>query len=250
MKKFAFTILQQSKFKIRMTYFFASCFLLVSSSFATDYEGMLINQNAKMSLCGELNYKRVQRDCADPSVSDIKRCLNLNKLDPIFKYQDKKQYSCVNSGFSHGVGIITEVLENSEKIGSCLAKNVFQFYNDVVNDPEFQQLSIQWEDGLDTPLNLDIGIDTKDRIFNLQVDLSNIKLAENKEDTIPLSVRSFKEQGPCSKFSKSNKEELFAKISNELSRLTLIKSKVDIDYINEESETNHGPQIYNTDRFE
>jgi hypothetical protein len=213
---------------------------------AADYEGMLINQNAKLSLCGELNYKRVQRNCADPNLTDVKRCLELNRRDPIFKYQEEKQYSCVNSGFSHGVDIITEVLEGSEKGGGCLAKNVFHLYEEVLGNSQFQLLSQQWEESLESPLNLDVGVDTKDNIFNLQVNLGNLQIPGNKKEVVSLSVSSFSEKGPCHKLSS---KEVLEKLSIELSRLSLVKSRDSIDYIGEDPANSHNPEVFDADRF-
>lgn len=217
-----------------------------SSSIAADYEGMLISQTAKMSLCGELNYKRRERNCADPNVSDVKRCLDLNRRDPLFIYQEEKQYSCVNSGYSHGVGIIAEVLESSEKGGGCLAKNVFQLYDEVLANTQFQALSRQWEESLEVPLSLDVGIDTKDNIFNLQINLASLDLPANQQQAVPLSVSSFNEKGPCLQLST---KEVLGKLGLELTRLNLVKSKKEVDYLGQDPDTTHDANVFDADRF-
>ena len=197
--------------------------ILSFSSKANEYDALLMTENTTVALCGELHYKRQSRNCLD--ASNLKQCLDLNHRDPLYIYQEKSSYSCVNSSYSAGVKIIKDQLIESEKLGGCLAGNFKYYYDEVVDSNEFMELSRRFQEGLGHPLKLNYGIDTKDGLFNLQMDTSHIE-GEDKE-MINISIGNFKEKGHCQKISS---KEIMAKITDEYNRLTLKVAREEYDY--------------------
>lgn len=216
--------------------------LIIPTTFAqTDFNAMLVSENATISYCGELNYKREARNCIDPNVSDLKRCLELNMIDPLYVYQEEANYSCVNSSYKSGVDIITDELEASESNGGCLAEGLKAFYNDIIANEEFISLSQKFEEGLGAPLMLSYGVDSKDSLFNLQLDISKIE-GENS-DPVNLYILNYDETGKCNTFSA---DQVIAQITSEFNRMAINHSNKDVDFIEVEPQEK---EIFDSSRF-
>ncbi len=195
----------------------------LTSKASEDFDALLMTENTTVALCGELNYKRQSRDCLDSQ--NLKQCLDLNHRDPLYVYQEKSSYSCVNSSYSAGVKIIKDQLLESEKLGGCLAGNFRHYYDQVVDSNEFMELSRRFQENLGQPLRLNYGIDVKDGLFNLQMDTTHIE-GDHKE-MINISIGNFSEKGHCQKLSS---KEIMAKITDEYNRLSLKVAREDYDY--------------------
>ncbi len=205
-----------------------------------DFDALLMTEHTTVALCGELHYKRQSRDCLQ--ATDLKRCLDLNHIDPLFTYQEKTNYSCVNSSYSAGVNIIKDKLIESEKNGGCLAGNFRNYFSDVVDSSEFHALAQKFEEGLGQPLKLNYGIDTKDGLFNLQMDTSQIE--GSQEQMINISIGSFSEKGHCEKLSS---KEIMAKITDELNRLSLKVAREEYDYYGDNQDIN--ARVFDASRY-
>lgn len=206
-----------------------------------DYDALLMTENTIVSLCGELNFKRQSRNCID--ATNLKHCLDLNHRDPLYVYQEDPSYSCVNTSYSAGVNIIRGQLEESEKMGGCFANNFRNYYSEVVDSHEFLEISRRFEEGLGSPLKLNYGVDTKDGLFNLQLDTQEIEGPGS--EMVNISIGSFSEKGHCQKLSA---KEVMAKITDEYNRLTLKVAKKDYDYYGDENPMS--VKVFDASRFE
>jgi len=204
-----------------------------------EYDALLMTEHTVVSLCGELNYKRQGRNCIE--APNLKQCLELNERDPLFIYQQTTSYSCVNTSYSAGVEIIKDKLEQSQQSGGCLAGNFRRYYNEVVQSNEFNDLSAKFEENLGLPLKLNYGIDTKDGLFNLQMDTS--ELEGTQMDMINISIGNFSESGHCQKISS---REIMAKITDEYNRLSLKVAHEDYDYYGDQPMS---AKVFDASRF-
>lgn len=213
--------------------------LLLSNTYASDYDALLMMENSVVSLCGELNYKRSSRNCAQ--APNLRNCLDLNQRDPLYIYQESPSYNCVDSSYTAGVDIIKSKLEESEKMGGCLSDNFKHYYNDVIDSNEFMELARQFKEGLGHPIKLNYGIDIKDGLFNLQLDTENIEGSDS--NIVNIKIGSFSEKGHCQKLSS---KEVMAKITDEYNRLTLKIAKQDYNYYGEQPKS---AKIFDASRF-
>ncbi len=205
-----------------------------------DFDALLMAEHTTVALCGELHYKRQSRDCL--KATDLKRCLELNHLDPLFAYSEKTSYSCVNSSYSAGVNIIKDKLIKSEQSGGCLAGNFRNYFKEVADSSEFLSLAKKFQEGLGHPLKLNYGIDTKDGLFNLQMDTSQIESLN--DEMINITIGSFSEKGHCEKLSS---KQIMAKITDEFNRLSLKVARKDYDYYGDDNEVNS--RIFDASRY-
>lgn len=209
------------------------------------FRDLIINENAAVAICGDLNYKRQSRDCVNEHV-DLKRCLELDAIDPLFIFQEEKSYSCVNSSYSHGVGIIGDELEKSERLGGCLAKGVRHFYEEVINSREFRDLSEKYEETLGIPLKITYGIEAQNSIVDLQIDLSDITLKGIENRPISIQAISFSENAPCNLVGTN---QILNIAAGELSRLTLISNRKDFDPMEEDNLNKLGNEVFDAKRY-
>lgn len=246
-----------SKWSLKFTNAFKTCvflssfFLLSNTSILAqqkniqkehkdDFDALLMAEHTTVALCGELHYKRQSRNCL--KATDLKRCLDLNHIDPLFAYQEKPSYSCVNSSYTAGVDIIKDKLIESEQNGGCLAGNFRNYFSEVIDSSEFLSLAKKFEEGLGQPLKLNYGIDTKDGLFNLQMDTSHIE--SSSDDMINISIGSFSEKGHCEKLSS---KEIMAKITDEFNRLSLKIAREEYDYFGDDQSIN--ARVFDASRY-
>lgn len=239
-----FLLPTQSSFLLLPTIFLLSLITFLCPNTALyanhdDFDELLMTEHTTVALCGNLHYRRQNRDCL--LASDLKRCLELNHKDPLFDYQEKTSYSCVNSSYSAGVHIIKDQLLISENNHGCLAGNFRKYFDEVVATKEFIELAHKYEESLGSPLKLNYGIDTKDGLFNLQMDTSQIEGSNKK--MINISIKRFKEKGHCKKVSA---KEVIAKITNEITRLSLKASRKEYDYYGDGQKVNS--HVFNASR--
>lgn len=210
------------------------------------FDGLIINENAVLGVCGEMRYVRQRRNCLDENVSDLKQCLKLDSVDPLFKEGQTTSYNCVNSSSSGGAEVIRSLLEESETSQSCLAKDVRFFYEELIESEDFRTLSREFEENLGFPLVLNFAIDTRDSISSLQLDLSEINIPGVKREAINLSIASFNQVAPCQNFSR---EAIFSRMTEELTRLTMISSRKKYDPYNQEDYSPPTERVFNSNRF-
>jgi hypothetical protein len=211
------------------------------------FDGLIINENAILGVCGEMKFVRQNRNCLDESVYDLKQCLKLNNIDPLFKEGTTATYNCVNSSSSGGAEVIRTLLEESEIKNSCLAQNVRFFYEELIESDDFRAISRDFEETLGFPLVLSLAIDTRDSISSLQLDLSDIEMPGIGSESINLNIAAFKEQAPCQTISRS---AVIERVSEELSRLTMIASQRRYDPYEQQSDIAGGDnRVFDSGRF-
>ncbi|MCF8058462.1 MAG: hypothetical protein K9K67_04145 [Bacteriovoracaceae bacterium] len=223
--------------------------LLIGPTGAQDrnsFDGLIINENAILGLCGEMNFVRQRRDCLNPNVTDLKHCLKLDSSDPLFKVNDRAMYNCVNSSSTGGAEVIRSLLENSEMKQSCLAEDVRFFYEQLIESSEFRELSREYENNLGSPLVLNFAIDTRDSISSLQLDLSELNIPGIKKEPINLSISAFSQKAPCQRISR---EAIFNRVAEELARLTMVSSQRDLNLLEQDDFQKPGDQVFDAGRF-
>jgi|GEM_PF-2175059 len=232
--------------KFLLTSLFISSLVCSTNTFSqSSFKDLIINENAAVAICGDLNYKRQSRDCINDHV-DLKRCLELDAIDPLFIFQEEKSYSCVNSSYTHGVAIIGDELETSERLGGCLAKGVRHFYEEVINSQDFRDLSLKYEETLGIPLKITYGIEVENSIVDLQIDLSDITLNGVENRPISIQAISFNESAPCNLIGTN---QILNIAAGELSRLTLISNRKGFDPMEEDSFNKLGEEVFDAKRY-
>jgi len=223
--------------------------LLVGSPEALErstFDGLIINENAILGLCGEMNFSRQRRNCLNPNVTDLKHCLKLDSTDPLFKVDERTLYNCVNSSSSGGAEVIRSLLEESELKDSCLAADVRFFYEQLIESEDFRELSSEFENNLGFPLVLNFAIDTRDSISSLQLDLSDANIEGVKKEPVNLSISSFSKSSPCQRISR---EAIFNRVTEELTRLTMINSRKTYDPLEQVDYQRPGQQVFDAGRY-
>lgn len=210
------------------------------------FDGLIINENAVLGVCGEMKYVRQRRNCLDANVSDLKQCLKLDSIDPLFKEGQTATYNCVNSSSSGGAEVIRSLLEESETQDSCLARDVRFFYEELVESDDFRAISQEFEESLGFPLVLNFAIDTRDSISSLQLDLSEAQIPGVKKESVNLNIASFNQKAPCQNFSR---EAIFSRVTEELTRLTMISSRQKFDPYGKEEGLDANNRIIDSNRF-
>ena len=159
---------------------------------------------------------RKERNCAQST--DFRTCLEMNKNNPLYEHtgKDEKNFLCINTTSTSGMKIIDEMVRGSENV--CLSENVNNFYRDVIDHPDFQGISSQFEESLGIPLRLSYAIDTNNSIASVQLDLHEYRGANATEDDITINVTPFAKTAPCSKL---NAKSILKKASEELARIQL-----------------------------
>lgn len=197
----------------------------------SNFDGLIINENAVLGICSELPYERDPRDCLKED-TDLKLCLHLNKVDPRFKRtkDNSVQYSCVNSSSSGGAEVIRELLDESDHEDGCLARNVRSFYEELIQSEDFRDLSSKFEGELGIPLVLNFTIDTRESVASIELDLKapmkrSAKKSLNPEEraeAVSLLISRFTPQDTCRPMDRNI---VLEKVTNEFTRLAMIQSR-------------------------
>ncbi len=245
MKKFT-----KNFFKITFALSLGITFLNAQDDFpSSGFDGLIINENAVLGICGEFPYERDPRNCLQEN-TDLKLCLHLNKVNPRFKrtLDNSVRYSCINSSSSGGAEVIKEVLEESESRDGCLARNVRSFYEELIQSEDFRELSREFEGQLGKPLLLNFAIDTRDQVASLQLDLNEVTDSDQvkKIPAINLVMARLDEEGACASL---DREKILGKVTEEFSRLSMIQSRQQYDPLQQAGFERPAQQVYDSNRF-
>jgi len=218
--------------------------LFTINTYATeDYDTLLMSENTTVALCGDLNYKRQNRDCHQ--AEDLKQCLELNDRDPLFTFMERPHYSCVNSSYSAGVKIIKDKLVESEQNRGCLAYKIRGFFERIVDGQEFLELSRQFSENLGAPLILTFGIDIKENLYNLQMDPSSLFGPQTEMINIDLGPLESKSGQKCQLLSM---KKIINKLNQEISKISLKVAAQDYNYYHEDAQIMINNQILDNSR--
>ncbi len=173
--------------------------------------------HAQIGICGELPVERKRRDCLKST--DLKQCLNQDQVNPQYVSTENNEvnFLCLNTASTSGSKIIEEMIQESSNV--CLSENIHNFYQDIIEHPEFREISQQFEENLGVPLKLNYAIDTLNSVSSIQLDLKEYRSpGSSSEEDITLTVTPFAAQAPCQKL---NPKGIFKRVSQELARLTI-----------------------------
>lgn len=230
-----------------MTRFFSILFvfwaLLGASSQAQDSLNDFISSEAILTFCGDIKWQRVNRECSkvlDPD--SFKLCNDLERNNPMYEEAEQLNYYCINSETGDGFRILNNLFEESTASNGCFSERVRSFYQNLINSPEYRELSDRFHDTLGIPLKIHYAFNANQNSANLQIDLSEVNDPILKIKSVDLALTAFSQKGPCDDLSS---DAVISMISNELSRLTLIKSQATPKY----GENPHGEkEIYDGGR--
>lgn len=197
--------------------------------------------HAQIGICGELPLERKRRDCLKST--DLKQCLNQDRVNPqyVSTENEEKNFLCLNTSSTSGSRLIEEMIRSTDNV--CLSENVNDFYRDIIEHPEFREISQQFEENLGVPLKLNYAIDTLNSVASIQLDLKEYRSPGTQEEDVTLTVTPFAAQSPCQKL---NPKGIFKRVSQELARLTI---KISTEEENLYGQKDEEKRVFDANRF-
>ncbi|MEC7276014.1 MAG: hypothetical protein VXV96_06820 [Bdellovibrionota bacterium] len=216
--------------------------LVSTPLFADGLNAFLGSENAQVGICGNMPVERKRRDCLKST--DLKQCLELDRSNPLYVMsQDREEnFLCINTSSTTGSQIIEEMVSSSLEM--CLSENVNSFYSDIIENPEFQEISQQFKESLGIPLKLNYAIDTLNSVSSIQLDLREFRGPGQGEEDITLNVSPYSQSAPCLKINSKN---ILKKVSQELARLTIKRGTEESQLYGEKRDNSR--RVFDASRF-